>query len=125
MGYWSKAKKKGRRFARMKVNHYRRGIRGTRRLNNEYDVVGLTPDHLVSPIDFVPYFNIANKGYRGYKVVRTSNKVRKTRKRNVRAVKSTYRAKSRGRSLNSPNRRSKTSRRSPSGRYYKRRRRYY
>ena len=128
MSYWSKAKKTaryGKRYARSRVNFYRRGIRNTRRINNKYGIVGLTPDHYVSPIDFVPYVNVANKGRQGYKLARTTQKVRKSRARKVRAVKGSYRAGTRSMKRGSyddslPNRRNKSSRRrrGRSSRYY-------
>lgn len=128
LGWYSKAKKAkklgrlGTRHVSNRVTHYRRGYRHARRINTKYDVVGLTPDHWISPIDFVPYVNIANKGYRGVKFVRTANKVRKSRKRKVRAVKGSYNRgsqRSRSRRSSSPNRRtSQSSRRNGSSRFY-------
>ena len=117
--------KKFRKFVKGKYNHYRRGYRNAAYLNEKYDVIGLTPDHWISPIDFVPYVNVANKGRQGYKVVRTANKVRKSRARKVRAVKSSYRTGKRSMKGDFyedtfPNRRNKSSRRrrGRSSRYY-------
>jgi hypothetical protein len=145
LGYWSKAKKKvyrrGKHRVRMTTNpiyagkyrykKYKKAYRKGKQFNDKYDVVGLTPDHLVSPIDFVPFVNVANKTYRvgkysykGYKAVKTSKKVRKSRQKVVRGLKSDYRRRKRvvrrGRKdSSSPNR---TKSRSP---YYKGRRKRY
>lgn len=103
LGYWSKAKKKvfrrGRHRVRMTTNpiyagkyrykKYKKAYRYGKQKNDKYDLVGLSPNNWVSPIDFVPYVNVANKGRRVYK---TSKKTRKYRKRVVRGVKTTYRA---------------------------------
>ena len=120
--------KYAKRYAKGKYNFYRRGYKYGKRVNDKYDVVGLTPDHLVSPIDFVPYVNVANKtyrvgkySYRGYKAVKTSKKVRKYRKKVVREGKTAYRVSQRSspRRSSSPNRRtSQYKRRGSSSRYY-------
>lgn len=134
MGYWSKAKKKvyrrARHRARMVSNpvyagkyrykKYKKAYRYGSRLNDKHDVIGLSPNNWISPIDFVPYVNVANKGRRVYK---TTKKTRKYRKRVVRGVKSGYRTASRvksrnGRSSSSPNRTKRRSRPYVRGRRY-------
>lgn len=110
LGYFSKKKKKVyRRFrksskAALEKSYSRnkkrvkRGYKRTTSWNRRNKVVGLSPENWVSPVDFVPYVNVANKTYRvgkysrkGYKLVKTSKPVRKYRKKVIRRGKRVYR----------------------------------
>lgn len=130
MGYWSKKKKSfKKRFKRQmkktpQYQYYKYNKRAyNSKFNRKHKIVGMTPDHWISPIDAVPYFNVVNKGRQGYRVVRTGQKVYRRRKKYVRGVKSEYRRRTRvvrrGRKDSSSPKRTKS--RPP---YYKGRKRY-
>lgn len=127
LSYWSKTKKKGKRY-------YRRA----RRFNRRNKIVGLHYDNLVSPVDFTPagWINKGRKGYKygkaGYQLTKrgmsgygrtayksaslkfadaTGSLVSKSRDR--------YNSKKKpSRRSSSPNRRNSQSRRGGSSRYY-------
>lgn len=57
--------------------------------SDRHDIVGLTPDHLISPIDFVPYIGAANKFRQGGKLIWAGAKllpVLRSRKRGIQLV---------------------------------------
>lgn len=66
MGWYSRRKKTFRRS----WNKTRRGFGRVKNTNDEYDIVGLSPNNLISPIDFTPA-GWVSKGYKAGKYART------------------------------------------------------
>ena len=81
MGWYSRSRRKSRRYGRSTRRAWgkytpagraydSRAGKFYRKKNRKYKAVGLTPDYFVSPIDFVPYVGPAAKAYRAGKYSR-------------------------------------------------------
>ena len=92
--------KAGRFMANVQKRKYQRGYRQTRDFNERHDVIGLTPDHWISPIDFIPPLAMYNKGRRAYKLSKRAVRLTKAQTKAYKKSK-----KSRSRRSSSPSRR--------------------
>ncbi len=76
----------------------RKYARKMKRFNRRHQVVGLTPDYWLSPIDAIPggvYYSKTKKGVKGARYARRKSKAA------VEVVKAGYRSRRRGRSMSS------------------------
>ena len=76
--YAKPLKKAGNFYVRTKINSYKHGGREAYDWNERHDVIGITPDHWVSPVDFTPV-GWVNKVGKGYRAAKTAKKLKKAK----------------------------------------------